>query len=65
MDYLLSEVRLYDWDDYDKAALVFAYSSGGSMATAGYNYLYCTDEHRGLTHMAFHQGSTPTELSIV
>ncbi len=69
MDYLAisDEVGLpHDWDDYDRAALVFAYSNGETdlAKQKGYNYLYCTDEHRALNPLcnAYDQGATPTEV---
>ena len=69
MDYLgiSDEVGLaYDWEDYDKAALVYAYSNGAIDVSkkTGITHLYCTDDHRYYNPMcnAFDQGATPTEI---
>ena len=69
MDYLgiNAEVGLaYDWEAYDKAALVYAYSDGqvDLSKKTGITHLYCTDDHRFWNPMcnAFDQGATPTEI---
>ncbi|MFW7380981.1 MAG: zinc-dependent metalloprotease [Oligoflexus sp.] len=69
MDYLSikDEVGLvYDWEDYDKSALIYSYSNGKQdpAKELGITHLYCTDEHRAFNALcnAFDQGSTPTEI---
>ncbi|SME97201.1 zinc-dependent metalloprotease [Pseudobacteriovorax antillogorgiicola] len=69
MDYLTGsdEVGLaYDWEDYDRAALLYAYSDGKvDMAKkTGIVHLYCTDDHEFFNPMCntFDQGATPTEI---
>ncbi len=69
MDYLdlkdeLDQVQ--DWEPYDKAALLFAYSSGAIDAAkqTGRNHLFCTDENLSSNPLCnqFDSGATPTEV---
>ncbi|RZA20288.1 MAG: hypothetical protein EOP10_18410 [Proteobacteria bacterium] len=69
MDYLdfESEVGLdYDWEDYDRAALLFAYSNGkiDKINETGETLLYCTDEHTLTNPMCnrFDSGGTPSQI---
>ncbi len=70
MDYLnlKDEIGLaYDWEAYDKAALVYAYTSGlvDLPAKAGaVPYLYCTDEHVFQNPLCnqFDIGTSPSEV---
>lgn len=66
---LLDELQVpFDWEPYDKAALVYAYSSG-QVDLARVNqtrYLYCTDEHTIFNALCnrFDYGSTPSEIAM-
>lgn len=55
-----------DWEPYDKAALLYAYSDGrvDEVKESGDPYLFCTDEHLGANPLCnqFDRGSTPTEI---
>ena len=69
MDYLdlKHEIGLgRDWEPYDKAALLYAYSNGkiDKIKENGDPYLYCTDEHVNTNPLCnrFDAGSTPTEI---
>jgi hypothetical protein len=69
MDYLdlKHEIGLgRDWEPYDKAALLYAYSNGkiDKIKENGDPYLYCTDEHVNTNPLCnrFDVGSTPTEI---
>lgn len=70
MDYLnlKDEVGLsFDWEAYDKAALVYAYSNGVKdlpKAAGAFPYLYCTDEHVFQNPLCnqFDIGTSPSEV---
>lgn len=70
MDYLSlsDEVGLdYDWEVYDRAALVYAYTSGEQDLAKDFDtHLFCTDEHRAFNALcnAYDHGSTPTEVLL-
>lgn len=57
-----------DWEDYDRAALLYAYSDGriDRVKESGDPYLYCTDEHLRSNPLCnqFDKGSTPTEILV-
>ncbi len=66
-------VENWDMETYDRAALLYAYSSGKiDMSKAVHNgkedtqFLYCTDEHRPLNAMCntWDHGTTPTEVAL-
>ena len=68
---LRDEMHLqFDWEPYDEAALVYAYSSDNPSKKVDLSqvnstqYLFCTDEHRILNAMCnpWDHGSTPTEI---
>ncbi|MGB0453434.1 MAG: zinc-dependent metalloprotease [Bacteriovoracaceae bacterium] len=65
MDYmgLMDEVHAnHDWGDYDKAALLYAYSNGDIISEK--KFMFCTDEHRVLNAMCntWDHGTTPTQI---
>lgn len=69
MDYLdlESEIGLeHDWEDYDRAALLYAYSNGkiDKINESGDPYLFCTDEHTISNPLCnrFDTGATATEI---
>jgi hypothetical protein len=69
MDYLdlESEVGLdHDWEAYDRAALLYAYSDGriDKINESGDTLLYCTDEHTLTNPLCnrFDSGGTPSEI---
>ena len=67
MDYLTlrDEASTYrDWEPYDQAALLYAYSDGAIAPKKGKKYLYCSNEHRTINAMCnfYDSGSTPTEV---
>lgn len=68
MDYLRLEHEYHTprtWEDYDRAALHFAYTDGQDLEP-GREYLFCTDEQT-LTHALcnrFDIGSTPSEVAM-
>lgn len=71
MDYLSisDEIGLkHDWEIYDKAALLYAYSDGSKDLSRENNqlYLYCTDQHRAYNALcnAFDHGASPSEILV-
>lgn len=69
MDYLDLESEVgtdHDWEDYDRAALLYAYSNGtiDKINENGDPYLYCTDEHTYSNPLCnrFDSGATATEI---
>lgn len=71
MDYLRLEHESHTprtWEDYDRAALFYAYS-GGKELHPERSYLFCTDEHTATSALCnrFDMGTTPSEvlLSII
>jgi len=72
MDYLnlKDEIGLaYDWEAYDKAALVYAYSNGAKdlpKAAGAFPHLYCTDEHVFQNPLCnqFDIGTSPSEVLV-
>ena len=71
MEYLdlKDEIHLEEeWEPYDEAALVYAYSNGkiDLSKVNNTNYLYCTDEHRVLNILCntWDKGSTPSEIAM-
>ena len=71
MEYLQIQDEMhseYDWEAYDKAAIVFAYSSG-KVDLAKKNktrYLFCTDEHTAYNALCnrHDHGVTPSEIAL-
>lgn len=64
MEYLRLQEKIHldhNWEPYDEAALLYAYSSGN--IDSAKEFLFCTDEHRVLNAMCatWDYGSTPTE----
>lgn len=64
MDYMRLQDEYYseqNWEPYDEAALVYAYSNGTK--DKGF-FLYCTDEHTLTNALCnrFDKGTTPTEV---
>ncbi len=70
MDYveLKDEIGLhYDWEAYDKAALIYAYSDGLlDPAKDAIPRLYCSDEHVSVNPLCnrFDRGSSPSEILV-
>jgi hypothetical protein len=67
MDYLnvKDEIHLaQDWENYDRAALAFAYSDGKMISDK--SYLYCTDEHTILNALCnqWDTGTSPSEITM-
>ncbi|WP_176736814.1 zinc-dependent metalloprotease [Oligoflexus tunisiensis] len=72
MDYLNLKDELglaYDWEAYDKAAMVYAYSNGAKdlpKAAGAFPYLYCTDDHVFQNPLCnqFDIGTSPSEILV-
>jgi hypothetical protein len=71
MEYLDLKDEVYleeNWEAYDEAALVYAYSDGKIDLSKinNTNYLYCTDEHQALNILCntWDRGSTPSEVAL-
>jgi hypothetical protein len=69
MDYLTMEDEIgqaYDWEVYDRAALLYAYSNGRMDISRDRPapYLFCTDHHTLFNPMCnrFDNGATPSEI---
>ncbi|SMF42606.1 zinc-dependent metalloprotease [Pseudobacteriovorax antillogorgiicola] len=69
MDYLTLQDELnqpYDWEPYDRAALVYSYSSGqvDPAKDRPAPYLFCTDHHTLFNPLCnrFDRGATPTQI---
>ncbi|WP_141731834.1 zinc-dependent metalloprotease [Oligoflexus tunisiensis] len=69
MDYLTMEDEIgqaYDWEAYDQAALLYAYSDGKVDISRDRPapYLFCTDHHTVFNPMCnrFDSGATPSEI---
>jgi hypothetical protein len=71
MDYLNLNDEIgatHDWEEYDRAALLFAYSEGriDLVKRNQQPFLYCTDEHVAINPMCnqFDRGSSPSEVLV-
>ncbi len=67
MDYMRLQDEFFsqrDWEPYDKAALLYAYSDG--KMDDGKLYLYCSDEHTLASAICnrFDRGTTPSEIAM-
>ncbi|MDQ3233448.1 MAG: zinc-dependent metalloprotease [Pseudobdellovibrionaceae bacterium] len=69
MDYLTLQDELgqvYDWEIYDQAALLYAYSNGKTdiAKDRAAPFLFCTDHHTAFNPMCnrFDSGATPSEI---
>ncbi|MCB0407114.1 MAG: zinc-dependent metalloprotease [Bdellovibrionales bacterium] len=71
MEYLDLKDEIFleeEWEPYDEAALIYAYSHGkiDLAKINNKNYLYCTDEHKVLNILCntWDRGSTPSEVAL-
>ncbi len=69
MDYMSLKDEIgnaYDWEAYDKAALIYAYSDGKIDKVRQRNapFLYCSDEHTTINPLCnqFDSGAAPSEV---
>lgn len=68
MDYMRLQDEFFttqEWEPYDKAALLFAYSTG-KIVEKDKTYLFCTDEHTLANALCnrFDRGTTPSEVMM-